>query len=224
MLKRVITLLFCLIIVFVAIFGFVVGVVSVPTIYSYAEINVSNLYEPLRDSSDAVKAFQAYCKSRDLTIEGSITDAVTTFTTGAYNSCCNAVGVNVSQLQAEIKAEYDQSGKPVKFLFTNTGVMAMNRVFAQFLQDNEIEVGDEVNDQTVYDGYYANGSNVFVIKSGTSAVVDPSNLYLGSDLSAKGSTYFGNGTTGVVGHFSQLLVDGTVYSNDITLSELNNGW
>lgn len=137
-----------------ALSGFLTGFFSVGCMSVYASVNDDSVYVPLRQQSDAVIAFQAYCKSRDLTIEGSLTDAVTTFTTGAFNSACNEVGINITQLQSEIKAEYDQAGKPVKFLFNDTGVMAMNRIFAQFLQDNELEVGDNVEDKTVYDGYY----------------------------------------------------------------------
>lgn len=155
MLKRVAILLICLLMVFIATFSFIVGVVSVPTIYSYAESSNSDLYTPLRSQSDLVTSFQVYCKSRDLTIDGSVADAVTTFTTGAFNGACNTLGLNISELQAEIKAEYDQTGKPVKFLFNSTGVMAMNRIFAQFLQDNNLQVGDSVptdNPRYVYDG------------------------------------------------------------------------
>ena len=181
MLKRVAIMLFCLMMVFIATFGFVVGVVAVPTIYSYAAVNDDPIYVPLRDPSDAVTAFQAYCKSRDLTIEGSLADAVTTFTTGAFNSACNEIGINISQLQAELKAEYDQSGKPVKFLLNDTGVMAMNRIFAQFLQDNELQVGDTDVDQTVYDGQLfvdANGVSclAYVINTSSTTNFDKSKI------------------------------------------------
>lgn len=155
MFKRLAIILICLIMVFVAVFSFVVGVVAVPTIYSYAEvIDDDPIYVPLKDPSDLVQSFQSYCKSRDLTIEGSIADAVTTFTTGAFNSACNTIGIDISQLQSEIKAEYDQSGKPVKFLYNSTGINAMNRIFAQFLQDNELEVGDDDVNMNVFDGYF----------------------------------------------------------------------
>ena len=137
----------------IAVSGFLTGFFSVGVISVYAAVNDDSIYVPLRDQSDLVTAFQYYCKSRDLTIEGSLADAVTTFTTGVFNSACNEIGINITELQAEIKAEYDSSGKPVKFLFNDTGIMAMNRIFAQFLQDNEIEVGDEV-DKEVYNGYF----------------------------------------------------------------------
>ena len=139
--------------IFIAVSGFLTGFFSVGVISVYAAVNDDAIYVPLRSQNDAVKAFQAYCKSRDLTIEGSLTDAVTTFTTGAFNSACNELGIDITELQAEIKAEYDSSGEPVKFFFNDTGVMAMNRIFSQFLQDNELSVGDSVQDQNVYVGY-----------------------------------------------------------------------
>ena len=171
MLKRVAIMLFCLMMIFIATFGFVVGVVAVPTIYSYAE--TTNNFEPIRDQSDAVYAFQAYCKSRDLTIEGSIADAVTSYTTDAYNHTCNKIGVNPTELQAQIQAEYNQAGKPVRFLFSSVGVDAFNRIFSQFLQDNELEVGDSANENnnTVYNGYLIvdddnNTALAFVLNTG----------------------------------------------------------
>lgn len=175
MLKRVAIMLFCLMMVFIATFGFVVGVVAVPTIYSYGAVNDDSIYVPLRDPSDLVVGFQSYCKSRDLTIEGSLSDAVTTFTTGAFNSACNELGINISQLQAEIKAEYDQSGKPIKFLLNDTGVMAMNRIFAQFLQDNELEVGDTDINKQVYNGDYYNNSLIYITNDFTMAYTYPPN-------------------------------------------------
>lgn len=166
MFKRLATILVCLIMVFVATFSFVVGVVSVPTIYSYAE--TTNNFEPIRDQSDAVYAFQYYCKSRDLTIEGSISDAVTSYTTDAYNYTCNKIGVNPTELQAQIQAEYDQAGKPIKFLFSATGVDVFNRLFSQFLQDNELQVGDTNVNELVKSGSLFvddNGNACYVFKT-----------------------------------------------------------
>lgn len=183
MLKRVAIMLFCLMMIFIATFGFVVGAVSVPTIYSYAE--TTNNYEPIRDQSDAVYAFQAYCKSRDLTIEGSITDAVTSYTTDAYNYTCNKIGVNPTELQAQIKAEYDQAGKPVKFLFSASGVDVFNRLFSQFLQDNELQVGDTNVDKTVYDGELYGSSNIYITTNSSIAVAEIPN----SNILQRGSHF-----------------------------------
>lgn len=176
-----------LIALLIAVSGFLTGFFSVGLISVYATINDDSIYVPLRSENDAVKAFQAYCKSRDLTIEGSLTDAVTTFTTGAFNSACNVVGIDITELQAEIKAEYDSTGKPVKFLFTSSGVMAMNRIFAQFLQDNELSEGDTDVNKTVYSGrYFADDNNngcLCYIYQGTQTSPSDDNIL------ARGTTY-----------------------------------
>lgn len=170
--KRIIALILVSIFVIGAIFISYTGIKNGAVVY--ATVNDDAIYVPLRSESDAVKAFQAYCKSRDLTIEGSLSDAVTTFTTGAFNSACNELGIDITELQAEIKAEYDQSGEPVKFFFNDTGVMAMNRIFAQFLQDNELEVGDSADEQnnTVSGGDYfvdMDGNGCYVLEVNTTS-------------------------------------------------------
>ena len=131
--------------------------------FSYADTN----WENIRQQSDLADGFRYYCKSRDLTIDGSAADVVTTFTTQTFNNLCNGLGIDITQLQAEIKAEYDNSGKPIKFLFTSTGIAAYNRIFAQFLQDNNLEVGDSADEtnNTVYNGEY------FVDDNGNSCLV-----------------------------------------------------
>lgn len=225
MLKRVVIMLFCLIIVFIATFGFVVGVVAVPTIYSYAEvIDDDPIYVPLRDPSDLVQSFQSYCKSRDLTIEGSIADAVTTFTTGAFNSACNTLGINISQLQAEIKAEYDQTGKATKFMYSATGVDAMNRIFAQFLQDNELDVGDADINKLVKSGSLFvddNGNACYVFKT-SNANGDENDIteygtvyrYTASDL----VSLYDGGTTSFNSY-----VDNATYTFNLSMSVIGSG-
>lgn len=167
---------------------------------AYASIDDDIVWTPLRQQSDMVVAFQEYCKSRDLTIEGSLADAVTTFTTGAFNSICNTLGFNMTQLQAEIKAEYDANGRPVQFLFTATGIDAYNRIFAQFLQDNELEVGEAV-DETVYSGRWFtddDGYSCFITSINTTNkyVSDPSLVSLGSPYRFSGEEYFNSVSIG----------------------------
>lgn len=106
--------------------------------------------DTLQEQTDA---FIAYCKSRDLTIESSIADALTSFTTKAYQSAVNALGININAIQSDIKRATD-GNVGYKYLFTVTGADAMNRIFAQFLQDHELTVGDEVNNEVVDSAYY----------------------------------------------------------------------
>ena len=110
----------------------------------YADTN----WENIRQQSDLADGFRYYCESRDLTIEGSSLNALTTFTTQTFNNLCNGLGIDITQLQAEIKAEYDNSGKPIRFLYNSSGIAAYNRIFAQFLQDNNLSVGDSANENT----------------------------------------------------------------------------
>lgn len=200
MYKKILITIFTILI---AVSGFLTGFFSVGVISVYAAVNDDSIYVPLREQSDLVTAFQVYCKSRDLTIEGSLTDAVTTFTTGAFNSACNELGINISQLQAEIKAEYDKSGKPVKFLYNTTGIGAMNRIFAQFLQDNELQVGDSANQQnnTVYSGDIFTDDEghsclVYIVNSNVSGSsmfsIDPYNQ---NNLVSLGTPYMYDGST-----------------------------
>ena len=59
------------------------------------------------DLSKQVEGFKAYCKSRNLTIDGSVADAVTAFTTQTYQNICNTLGINIDTLQSEIKYRTD---------------------------------------------------------------------------------------------------------------------
>ena len=117
--------------------------------FSYAD-TVSE-WTNVTTNDQLADAFRYYCKSNDLTIEGSVADGVTTFTTYTFQNICNAIGIDMTALQANIKYRTDNSGN-IEYLFDSTGVTAYNRIFSQFLQDNNIEVGDSVND-TLYSGY-----------------------------------------------------------------------
>lgn len=118
---------------------------------SFADTNIE--WENCTTAEEQAEAFKAYCKSRDLTIEGSIADGVTSFTTHTYQNLVNTLGLDINALQADIKKTTDSNGV-TKFLFNVSGISAMNRIFSQFLQDHELEVGDTANenDNIVYSG------------------------------------------------------------------------
>lgn len=105
------------------------------------------------DSSDLGSAFRAYCKSRNLAIEGSILDATTTWTTETVNSICNSLGIDITTLQAQCKKATD-GNIGYKWLFSVTGMSLWNRIFAEFLQNNDLSVGDSNVNKTVYNGKY----------------------------------------------------------------------
>lgn len=119
---------------------------SVPEGYSPAGVN------------DQVDAFKAYCKSRNLTIEGSMLDAVTSFTSSTYNKICSVLGIDINELQNQIyKGVGANAGK---WYFTNSGIGAMNRIFAEFLQNNNLSEGDTNVNDTVFDGdMFTGGEN-----------------------------------------------------------------
>ena len=166
--NRVAALLLCL---------FIAAAPCMGCFYSYA--TVPSVWQPLNSDSELVEAFQYYCKSRDLTIDGSVANAVTQFTTGAFNGCCNTLGINITQLQAELMVDRSNAPDGVRYLFSSTGIDAYNRIFAQFLQDNNLSVGDQNVDQEVYSGRYFTddqGNNCLVFEfydSGSLGSVTP---------------------------------------------------
>lgn len=105
------------------------------------------------DLSKQVSAFKAYCKSRNITIDGSVADGVTSFTSQTYQSICNFLGINIDALQSEIKYKTD-GNLGLKWFFTSSGLSAYNRIFSEFLQNNNLEVGDIVEDLLLYSGEY----------------------------------------------------------------------
>lgn len=152
------------------------GGLSVSNRFSYAEAdNWSDC-----DSSDLVTAFRYYCKSRNLAIEGSFADALTSFTTATFNNICSTLGIDPTSLQAELK-KTTQGNLGLRFLFSNTGITAYNRIFAEFLQNNDLSVGDEVDNKvldsskyfTSLDGY---SCKVFIV-NGITSVNDSVQVY-----------------------------------------------
>lgn len=143
-LKRLFSITFITLLVFTA---FSVGFTK-----NYPVFGASSEWEAV-NNSDLVKAFQAYCKSRDLTIEGSALDAITSMTTKAFDNICRVIGISNNDLQAHIKKATDGNSQ-LQFLFDSQGISFYNRIFAQFLQDYDLEVGDTADEQnnTIYDG------------------------------------------------------------------------
>lgn len=118
--------------------------------FVYADTSTDQ-WETVTTNQELAEAFRYYCKSRNLVIEGSLLDALTQFTTNSFNTICNTLGIDSTALQAHLKRSVDSNGR-VQFLFDEFGVTAYNRIFAEFLQNNNLEVGDEVEDDTIYSG------------------------------------------------------------------------
>lgn len=124
--------------------------------YSYAEADNWTSC----DTSDLVTAFRYYCKSRNLALEGSAADALTSFTTNTFNNICSTLGIDPTQLQAELK-KTTNGNLGLRFLFSQTGINAYNRIFAEFLQNNDLEVGEQVDDKELWSAESYNGSIIW---------------------------------------------------------------
>lgn len=176
----------------------------------YAD-SVTDEWTDVTTNGQLVEAFKYYCKSRDLTIEGSVADTVTSFTTKNFNNACNFLGIDITALQAEVKY---RTGNNIgtQFLFTATGVNLFNRIFSQFLQDNELQVGDEEVNKQVYSGYnYDDGNGnsclVYIVS------VDYSTLRNNTDFEEYGTSA------------NPIIYYGTKYIYDEQdLSGLNSGY
>lgn len=141
-----------ILIILICTMSFVSGYTSVSKT-SFVFASAPDGYTQANSNADLVSAFRAYCKSRNLAIDGSVADAITTFTTSTFNNICNKLGIDPTSLQAELY--YKTSGNSgLQWFFTSSGVSAYNRIFAEFLQNNNLQVGDTVNNQTLQSGLF----------------------------------------------------------------------
>lgn len=151
-------LFYSLIIVFVLAISFFLGYSHSFNVPVYAD---TEGWQNCSSLEDQAKAFRAYCKSRDLTIEGSVADAVTTFTSDTYRKIVDKLGLNIDAIGSQVKKSYDSSNGGTKYLFTSQGAGFYSQIFSQFLYDNNLEVGDSAdqNNNTVYNGYLFTDDN-----------------------------------------------------------------
>lgn len=148
--------------------------------FSYA----ATTWDDVTSNEELVQAFQAYCKSRNLAIEGSVADAVTAFTTSTFNSICDNLGIDSTALQANLKKSTD-SNVGLQFLFDDLGITAYNRIFAEFLQNNNLSVGDTVEDTELYNGMYMDNALLYVTSTNISGLCDGSFF----TLTSRGTPY-----------------------------------
>lgn len=198
MFKRVITLLFCLLLVFVATFGFIIGIVTVPTIFSYAaDQEESNTappgYTQVSSNNELGEGFLAYCKSRDSEITSSVVGATVTSAYDSLAKFCRYAGFNVADLQSHLWY-LNQPGQPTKWFFDSTGINLYNRAFAYLIQENDLEVGDVADDVSIYNGEYFttdNGYTCLVYVDNFTGALNNNrsidNLTIGSKLMYTGS-------------------------------------
>lgn len=157
-------LFYSLIIVFILAISFFLGYSLSFNGSIYAD---SEGWENCSSLEDQAKAFRAYCKSRDLTIEGSVADAVTTFTSDTYRKIVDKLGLNIDAIGSQVKKAYDSSNGGTKYLFTSQGAGFYSQIFSQFLYDNDLDVGDSAdqNNNLVFSG------ELFTDLNGYSALV-----------------------------------------------------
>ena len=157
-----------------------IGAISSPllktrnALYCYADDTIDD-WQNVTTNEQLVEAFQYYCKSRDITFEGSVADAVTSFTTQTFQNACRGAGIDMNSIQAHLKYDTDNLGN-TRYLFDATGISLYNRIFAQFLQDNELEVGDENVNKNINDGYSYNGISCYEYASSTNNGVNSQTL------------------------------------------------
>lgn len=192
---------------------------------AYADTSV----ESVTSNDEMVEAFKAYCKSRDLTIDGSLTDAITKFTSESYNDIVNLLGIDPTALQAQISKVYNNNVFE-RYAFTALGINGFNRIFAQFLLDNDLEVGDKNVNKTVYSGKYftdddGNSCLVYYVNfdikpyDSHTAKTSADNPVVAKGTQLKFSKYDFNS----VGSYPQFLaINGYVYNFTFTTSEVNN--
>lgn len=150
-----------LILIVILAMSFVVGYSHSFNLPVYAD-STTEEWQNVTTNEELAEAFRYYCKSRDLTIDGSIADGVTKFTTQTFNNIVRVLGIDVTALQANLKKSTDNNGR-LQFLFNQSGISTYNRIFSQFLQDNNLAVGDTVNNKELYDGYSFNGTLCTII-------------------------------------------------------------
>lgn len=185
--KRILT---SIAIIFICFMAFLDGFKSAD--FVYADSSVDD-WQNVTTNEQLVDAFRYYCKSRDLTIEGSAADVITSFTTQIFNDICNGLGIDVTALQAHLK--YETDGSNIRYLFDSTGITAYNRIFAQFLQDNDLEVGDTNVNKTLYSGVnfinYDGSSCLVTITENVNSSNNYANIsYMGTALLPYSSGYW----------------------------------
>ena len=140
----------CLTITLILTASFISGYVKTS---SFVYADSIDTWTQVTTTDELVEAFRYYCKSRNLVIEGSALDAITSVSTSAFTNICNSSGINITALQAHIKWAVD-GNNGLKYYFDSTGISLYNRIFSEFLQNNNLSVGDSADqaNNTLYSG------------------------------------------------------------------------
>ena len=172
-------------IIFIMCCTFVIGYSQVQSFDVYADSTLDG-WTNVTSVDQMADAFRYYCKSRNVTLSSGAAAALTKFTTSTFNNLCNALGINITGLQAELKYRSDGNAG-LRYYFTATGISAYNRIFAEFLQNNNLSVGDSVNNKELYSGSLFTDADgytalVYIVNSQDYEIVD-------NEIEEKGDYY-----------------------------------
>lgn len=162
MFKRFITLLFCLLFIFVSIplFGFT----DFFSVSVYADSDLPSGYTPANTDRDLASSFNDYVKSRNANFNGSLPDAANIYILNLMNRGAQNLDTNLDTIKNNLAKKSETGGKVIWYL-DSTVTNFYNRLFDFLLQDLELSVGDENVDKTVYNGKYytdPDGNNCLV--------------------------------------------------------------
>lgn len=216
MLKRFITSLFCLFLIFASIP--IWGYMQFFSVYVYADSgsgSVGTDWNRVTTNDQTVQSFLAYCKSRDTNIVGGVPNVVANVTYAYLEQLSNSLGIDMNELQAELY--YKQEGnKGLQWFMTSTGITYYNQIFAKLISENGFEVGGSA-DKDLYNGYSYNGNTMYVINTSS---LSNGHGASGNSIKQVGTYYvydfnsilgFFNGGTGTVTKEIN-LPDGTSYT------------
>lgn len=149
-------------------------------IYGYTQSLGLSFYDRLSvyatDSSisrqDLIDSFTAYCKSRNVLVNGTLLGSAAEWIGSTLENTIDVLGIDMNYLQAQINKE-TSGNLGVRWLISANGIGLYNRILAELLQREELEVGDTDVYKKVYSGdtftdYDGNKCLVYYVDSNVS--------------------------------------------------------
>lgn len=183
--------------------------------------NLPSGYTPVTDDQELAQAFNAYCKSRDCEFTGTNEGAVYTYLYNDIKKGLGYLGYNIDELQEGLYAQYNSAGAISRFYWDSTSLGIANQLFAYFIRENDLEVGDSA-DLDLYSGKYfvdndGNGCLIYVFPNASSnaTLLGTPYKYSLDDLK---SIITSEGTTITFHLTDSMTVTQTLYYADFTYS------
>lgn len=126
---------------------------------------------------EAKEAFRAYCISRNLLVDGSVLGSAASWLGNAFDNAITTLGIDMDEIQTELSKVY--SGNGFKWAFTASGIALYNRIFAELLQREDLEIDDTDVNKLVYSG------DTFIDSEGNKCMV----YYVDSPSSYSGNVH-----------------------------------